>query len=76
MLIHEAILATTVEYPYVTRKHWLHPSTGEPIVMILPTDSPECCLIFSDHAKPRHRRGWEPTRQDLMADDWMISTDV
>lgn len=73
MYIGEAIQARTAETPYITREAWLYP-TKRPVaasVKILPTDSPDCCLILSATSK-EPRRGWEPQAGDLVADDWII----
>ena len=72
MFIHEAILDRSVDKPYITRKSWFFP-TVEPVsapVMVLPTDTPDCCVIMSINAK-NPRRGWQPQAEDLIADDWV-----
>lgn len=42
-------------------------------VLIIPTNSSECCCILptkSKHQQPG--RCWNPTADDLMADDWEV----
>ena len=59
-------------YPYITRAAWQHlvdrPS-GAP--KLLPTSSPDGMILFSEaNGKKNPRRGWEPTAEDLLAEDW------
>lgn len=71
MNIVEAIEATTKEQPYITRESWGYP-TDRPVpasVYVLPTNSPDCCIIKSSTNK-EPRRGWQPTAGDLTANDW------
>lgn len=77
MFIHEAILATTKEEPFITRQAWLY-DMGRPvppIITIMPTDTPDCCVIASRNGKIPCR-GWQPAARDLIADDWMITKGV
>ncbi len=70
--IHEAIAATTPREPYITRKSWGYTfGSGAPrgtAVKLLPTDSPDLCIVLSGQCDTR--RGWSPSREDLIADDW------
>lgn len=71
MFIHEAILATTKDEPCITRKSWAY-ITNEPVsavITILPTDTPDCCVIASKNGRIPCR-GWQPAARDLIADDW------
>lgn len=71
MNICEAIIARTDERPYITRRAWEY-ITPEPVaagVKILPTNSPDGCVVESVTEKAP-RRGWQPTAGDLVADDW------
>lgn len=70
MFIHEAIQSVTLRTPYISRTSWDRLSP-EPFggIKIMPTDSPDCCIIVSDVDEKR-RRGWRPTAADLAADDW------
>ena len=71
MYIHEAIQAMTMEKPCIARRSWGRWNKGLPSsgVRIQPTNSPDCCIIESDAAS-FHLRGWQPTKDDLVADDW------
>lgn len=67
MYIHEAIAARTRKEPFIARKKWkdlFSISTG---AKIFPTDSPDCCVMESSVTSSR---GWQPTKEDLIADDW------
>ena len=67
MDIHEAVLVA-MSMRKCIRRH------GPPIwkkCKIEPTDSDEGCLIHSDYSKAPCPR-WQPTAEDLMADDWML----
>lgn len=75
MFIHEAISATTRQKPYITRQAWDYPvdiklikSFGRSI-RLLPTNSPDGVVVYSatGGVKPR----WQPTMDDLVADDWL-----
>lgn len=74
MYIHEAIQARTAEHPFITRKKWCGDITPWKYaqVKILPTDSPDCCWIESKASNKGPCRGWQPTAEDLAADDWGI----
>lgn len=77
MLIHEAILATTKDEPYITRQAWSY-NTGKPataVITILPTNTPDCCVITSKNGRIPCR-GWQPAARDLIADDWMVTKGV
>ena len=71
MYIHEAIKNTSKESPYITREKWAIESASSWLVVILPTDSPDCCIL-DGYAARRPSRGWQPCRDDLMADDWIV----
>lgn len=71
MYIHEAIQSRSPDKPYITRESWEY-ITDKPVaaaVKILPTDSPDGCVVESVSRK-NPCRGWQPTAGDLMADDW------
>lgn len=74
MFIHEAIQRRVLDKPYITRKAWDHLATEsvETAIMILPTNTPDCCIIMSANGK-NPCRGWQPTAEDLVADDWMVT---
>lgn len=74
MFVHEAIKARTEAKPFITRTAWKacssRPSLG--YVRILPTNTPDCCILFSSFSGKIPCRGWQPTAGDLAADDWEI----
>lgn len=73
MFIQEAIKAAMLHKPYITRTAWNRLSTTPGGgVKILPTDSPDGCIVVSD-VKENRRHGWQPTAADLIADDWIIT---
>lgn len=67
MKIDIAIKATTEKRPFITRTAW-----ADPGIKIRPTDSPECCIISSPYCA-RPSRGWQPTAEDLTAEDWITT---
>lgn len=74
MYIYEAVMATSKENPYITRRAWQYvteyacPSS----IWIQPTNSPDCCIVGSETTSSSPRRGWQPTAEDLVADDWEV----
>ena len=74
MFIHEAILESQKDKhkPYIRRKIWPYskiPVEGSVNVKLYPTNGPDCCVILSS-TKTKQAPRWEPTRNDLLADDW------
>lgn len=67
MKIYIAIKATTEKRPFITRIAWAGLQ-----IKILPTDSPDCCIISSLSGR-NPRRGWQPTAEDLTAEDWITT---
>lgn len=67
MTIIEAIKSTTENRPSITRTAW-----GEMQVKIRPTNTPDCCII-SSLSGSNPRRGWQPTAEDLTAEDWITT---
>lgn len=67
MYIHEAIKETNEYLPCIRRstEEW-----EEMEIRILPTNTCECCVISSKVS--RGMRGWQPTKADLLADDWIL----
>ncbi len=51
---------------YIVPKKW----AGR--IKIRPTNSSNCCLVYSKNHAPCPR--WEPDAEDLMADDWTVTT--
>lgn len=75
MNIHEAMKARTKQHPFLTRAAWSGLILNEPHsqVYIQPTNTPYCCIIFSPIQKSP-RRGWEPDAEDLLAEDWEVTS--
>ena len=71
--INEVFPATPKKPFFITRKKWSHVvSKQDGDIKILPTDSPDCMIVYSEaNGKEDPRRGWEPTAEDLIADDWI-----
>lgn len=72
MYIHEAIKSRTVEKPFIARESWrdeLSPWKACDF-KIHPTDTPDCCIIESKVNRSPYR-GWQPTKENLLADDWI-----
>lgn len=73
MYIHEAVAEALECNAYITRKSWSH-VTNKPCdaaVKILPTDTPDGCIIESVTRKnPCY--GWRPGAEDLTANDWIV----
>ena len=74
MYIHEALQQLTIEKPYIRRQSWARWSNEFPGrgVCIQPTNSPDGCIVESDVDKGDRRR-WNPTADDLIADDWEVT---
>lgn len=71
MLIQEAIKARTEDKPFIVRKRWQeeYGCYAWKGTKILPTSTPDYCLIMTGYSKTPCR-GWEPSAEDLLADDW------
>lgn len=67
MTIIEAIKSTTENRPSITRTAW-----AEMQLKIRPTNTPDCCII-SSLSGSNPRRGWQPTAEDLTAEDWITT---
>ncbi len=72
MFIHEAINARTADKPCITREAWkiFNSSVSMEGIRLLPTNTPDCCILFSNGRKIPSR-GWQPKAEDLVADDWI-----
>lgn len=74
MNIRDAILARTEDKPFITREKWKGQMAGaiaeHKMPKILPTDSVDCCVITSFSSR-EPCRGWQPTQDDLLAEDWI-----
>ena len=75
MFIHEAIRECCHNEKgnpkrHIKRKKWDAPiSGGTP--RVCPSDSPDGCAFYSPASKGWFR-GWQPTKEDLIADDWEV----
>lgn len=78
MNIYEAMTARTYEKAYIRRKAWEYRMVVDqqkralllqPKYRILPTNTPEGCLVDSLTCTGL-RASWSPTEDDLLADDW------
>lgn len=73
MLIQEAIAARTDAEPYIARESWLDKCGEEsrPLCCVRPSNYPSgfLCKVMDN---PPVRR-WQPTMDDVMADDWFIT---
>ena len=67
MYIHEAVAEAIKRKCYIARKAW-----GEGYrFRVEPTDTPDCCICHSQ-AMRNPARGWQPTAEDILADDWIL----
>ena len=77
MNIAEAMRARTKEKPFLSRAKWriiLLDCPYRPI-FIQPTNTPEFCLLYGPSQKAP-QRGWQPTAEDLMAEDWEVISGI
>ena len=72
MYIHKAIRARTAEEPFITRKKWGDVFGARQGVRLFPTCSPDGMIVYS-RADKAPCRGWQPTAEDLVADDWIVT---
>lgn len=70
--IHEAINARTADEPFIARKKWTDTFGVRRGVRLIPTCSPDG-MILDSYAAKAPCRGWQPTAEDLTADDWLIT---
>ena len=67
MTISEAVARALKENKSITRS-----SLQDLGFEVLPTDSSDCCYIVSTDKKQKPARCWNPTANDLVADDWEL----
>lgn len=67
MNISEAI--KKAEGKKITRKSWI--ILASETIWIEPTDTPDCCILY--FGEKRMSKRWNPEKEDLIADDWIIS---
>lgn len=74
MYIHEAVKQALTENKYIRRKS-INSGRIESQVIIKPTNSYICCVILIIGKEETRQSGyWEPTADDLIADDWEVTT--
>lgn len=69
MRIHEAVEKALKEKSPITRTALRDFGFG-----IFPTDSSDCCYLIIKDGKQQPTRCWNPTANDLLADDWELVT--
>lgn len=72
MYIHEAVKKAAEQNGLIVRKG-IFDKNGLRITAIKPTNSYDTCILVSydkNTKKNRSCRNWNPTQDDLMADDW------
>lgn len=76
MYIHEAVRKAVEENGRIIRSSGRGPES-DIYSVITPTNSYDTCLITVFHnGKPRRTAGrWNPSADDLMADDWTVITE-
>lgn len=73
MNIQDAVKQALKEDKYIRRKSIN--SDIESQVLIKPTNSYDCCVVLIIREEEnRQSRHWNPTTDDLMTDDWEITT--
>ena len=72
MYIHEAIQSRTADEPFITRVKWTDAFGARSGVRLFPTSSPDGIIVDSRMTKAPCR-GWQPTEEDLTADDWIVT---
>ena len=73
MNIIKAIQKTCKETPYITRQQGDTEFEGAPghRILLMPTDTPDCILALSRRDFIRSYPRWNPTKEDLLANDWI-----
>lgn len=73
MNIVEAIRSTCKDTPYITRQKWETEFDAVPghRILLMPTDTPDCIIVISHRDGIRSYPRWNPTKEDLLADDWI-----
>lgn len=73
MHIHEAAEMAASKGKCMTRKSVMEETNGK-LLNVKPTNTSECCILI-DRTKRRpggSARWWNPTLEDLTADDWIV----
>lgn len=68
MNIQDATKKALEENKYIRRE-----SANHSMTRIKPTNSYDCCLVVVNGKNRQQGRCWNPTADDLMADDWVIA---
>lgn len=68
MYIHEAAKQARLHGGCITRQKW-HDANF--YCRVAPTDTPDGCVLLSRGSR-WPSRGWQPTAEDLTADDWFL----
>lgn len=68
MKINEAVEKSLKEKKAITRTSWLSDFGFK----VFPTDSRDCCYLIQKDEKQQPARCWNPTANDLLADDWEV----
>ena len=72
MYLRDVVIESLETGRAIYRKSCLH-GEADRSVLIKPTNSYDCCqIIVVDCGKARGSRNWNPTADDLLADDWEI----
>lgn len=60
---------------FISRKKWLYiVQSTDCGIKIQPTDSPNGMIVYSDACgREGLHAGWQPTAEDLVADDWVVT---
>lgn len=75
MNIIQAIQNTCKGEPYITRREWEHQFEPAPDhrILLMPTDTPDCIIALTSRDGIRSYPRWNPTKEDLLADDWITA---
>ena len=66
MSISEAAFKALKNQTGITRRSW-----GPRGMIIIPTNTISNCIIQTYRYKERLTKGWQPSADDLIADDWI-----
>lgn len=73
MNIQQAAREAVAERKHMTRSAWVHIMSKpcSAAFKLLPTNTPDCCIAVSVY-ESSPRKGWQPSAEDLMAEDWVV----
>lgn len=74
MYLHEAVKEAMKTNGLIYRKETVQNSDGVLQGAIRPTNTYDTCIlvVLEDEKIKKSYRAWNPTADDLMADDWML----